>query len=734
MKKLLVSFFMLLTLIVGLNTVEINAENPINNQFDFNYEIQLGSSEIIEDGFVTPMSVNYGQVVSIDAGSLVEENYEFVGYILNGKVVYNPSIINQGIRVTEDTNITAFFKDINETAVIFTDSNQDYLGIVRYTDEFDKVPYDTENPIPDYTVLSKPGLEPIGWTENGLDTIDFDVDTFTQDTVVAVLYDVASNIDPVNLTVTNGQLATGEPSSGEYEYNQIATVEADTAPQGEYFQYWLKDGNIASLQETYSFTMLADTTVEAVYGQTEDYQSDDLFIGLSNPYQIRDNYNSFIGQFFLPDGEEMIEYGVIASESPGEITLDTYNIIKIRSNRYYSETNEFMRSIPDSLSGFIRAYMITTDGTNTTITYSPEYTDWDNTETFDESNASGSYDDGSFVGENSIGWTYVAAQDEGSYSIDSVGLMFRSNDDDYDPYLLSDTIQGGIDILSIDMRKAFTGGANDRQIKVTITPTYGEIQEYTSQIFGDSGTDENINVFLIENINVIGDFTIKIENMGEQITIDNISWLNYYPEGGASPIISGHSDLSIIEGENIDPLQGVSAVDFEDGDLTSSIDYVVKDNTNTIIDPVDFTTLSDGNYTVEYSVEDSYGNVVTDSINLEVLPLATYTVTFDSNEGSTVNPITDIDINTTISEPDPAPTKTGYVFYSWFSDSDLTNEFDFSTPITEDITLYAGWNKDGYDETTYTETGPGERPEGPGGRGGGGDLRRGSVPGCERCP
>ena len=37
------------------------------------------------------------------------------------------------------------------------------------------------------------------------------------------------------------------------------------------------------------------------------------------------------------------------------------------------------------------------------------------------------------------------------------------------------------------------------------------------------------------------------------------------------------------------------------------------------------------------------------------------------------------------------PTKSGFTFAGWFSDSALTSAFSFSTAITKDITLYAKW-------------------------------------------
>ncbi len=64
-------------------------------------------------------------------------------------------------------------------------------------------------------------------------------------------------------------------------------------------------------------------------------------------------------------------------------------------------------------------------------------------------------------------------------------------------------------------------------------------------------------------------------------------------------------------------------------------------------------------------------------------------VTFETNGGSSVSSQT-IDYNTVASEP-TAPTRTGYTFVGWYTDSALTIEWDFDTKITADITLYAKW-------------------------------------------
>ncbi len=89
--------------------------------------------------------------------------------------------------------------------------------------------------------------------------------------------------------------------------------------------------------------------------------------------------------------------------------------------------------------------------------------------------------------------------------------------------------------------------------------------------------------------------------------------------------------------------------------------------------------------------------------NLAYKVIEKCTVTFDTQvEGITVEPKKVLP-GGTITAP-TAPVREGYVFEDWYTDSECTefNKFDFATPITEDITLYAKWTEKTAD--TYTVT------------------------------
>ena len=73
----------------------------------------------------------------------------------------------------------------------------------------------------------------------------------------------------------------------------------------------------------------------------------------------------------------------------------------------------------------------------------------------------------------------------------------------------------------------------------------------------------------------------------------------------------------------------------------------------------------------------------------------TYTVTFDANgHGTAPAPQTVLSGNTATKPADP--TASGWVFGGWYKDSACTEtqKYDFNTPVTANLTLYAKWTED----------------------------------------
>lgn len=71
--------------------------------------------------------------------------------------------------------------------------------------------------------------------------------------------------------------------------------------------------------------------------------------------------------------------------------------------------------------------------------------------------------------------------------------------------------------------------------------------------------------------------------------------------------------------------------------------------------------------------------------------IVTYTVTFNTDGGSTIAPVS-VNAGSAISEPTD-PTKSGYTFVGWFADEAKTTEWVFTDVVNQNVTLYAKWEE-----------------------------------------
>jgi uncharacterized repeat protein (TIGR02543 family) len=95
---------------------------------------------------------------------------------------------------------------------------------------------------------------------------------------------------------------------------------------------------------------------------------------------------------------------------------------------------------------------------------------------------------------------------------------------------------------------------------------------------------------------------------------------------------------------------------------------------------------------VTYTDQESY-TMGTESITLYAKwTINTYTVTFDSHDGSTVDSQT-VDYDGLVIEPArPTPAKEGYIFAHWYKEPEYINAWNFATDkVTADITLHVKW-------------------------------------------
>ena len=184
-------------------------------------------------------------------------------------------------------------------------------------------------------------------------------------------------------------------------------------------------------------------------------------------------------------------------------------------------------------------------------------------EDFTNSNATSSYTDNNFAGNNGITWSYVASRDgngdTNNSGINLPALMLRRASDG--SKVTSSTISGGIGNFSVKLYKGFTGGGN-RQVELFING----VSKGVSDVFDDYDG----HTFTVDNINISGDITIEIANTTEkQVIIDDISWT---ANGGApSPTLTVTSP-----DDNAVFTSGTTSVDVEFS--TSNIDLGVAGN------------------------------------------------------------------------------------------------------------------------------------------------------------
>ena len=83
-------------------------------------------------------------------------------------------------------------------------------------------------------------------------------------------------------------------------------------------------------------------------------------------------------------------------------------------------------------------------------------------------------------------------------------------------------------------------------------------------------------------------------------------------------------------------------------------------------------------------------DTVTRAMTLTAQWVQTYTVAFDTNGGSAVDPVT-VDAGSTVTKP-ADPMKSGHNFGGWYKDSTLQTPWNFANDtVTADTTLYAKW-------------------------------------------
>ena len=665
-------------------TAVVVGNDPTSTSFNFEFETQIGNASPV----VTDLgSKDYGSSVTIDAGTF-NPSYEFATYIVNGKVEPNlPE--SHDFLVTKELDVTALYKPSGEIMVAFMDANQDVLKLEFITSGGDATPPDTSGlSVPGYVVSTTP------WSGSYIG--------ITEDTVLWVMYDL-DDATAYTVSVTNG--SADQPS---YSFNEVATV---TASGPSNFQYWEKDGEIVSLKETYSFTVLANTTLTAVYDTPSSPNPDGLFVSLIPYTDIETGNTTYVGQFNIPDGQDLIEYGVISSENFLDmITLDTPDIEKIHSNKYNPDTYEYVRHLDDSTYGSrgIRGYIITTNGSTETITYS------DYTVTTSESCTSEL-----FISEYIEGSSYnkaIEIYNGTCQDVDltdySIVLYSNGNTTPEDTEVLSGTLSHGeVFILShgsadsdiLAVADATDGGtANWNGDDAIVLEKSGVPIDIIGVVGVDpgsswpAGTGDTKDNTIVRNSDVTGPNPVWDDTEWTSYSNNTFTYLDSHTTDSAvsptSVTISG--DTTMDQG-NTTTLSAIVAP----GGAPSEVYWMSSDTSlATITQGGLVSAWGAGQVTIyAYSTTDSS---VYDTHTIDITAVTTHTVVFDSTPGSLVPSQEVVDGQTAFEPTDP--TLTGKIFLGWW-DGITPGFYDFSTPVTGPLNLFAMW--DDYYTVTYESNG-----------------------------
>lgn len=88
----------------------------------------------------------------------------------------------------------------------------------------------------------------------------------------------------------------------------------------------------------------------------------------------------------------------------------------------------------------------------------------------------------------------------------------------------------------------------------------------------------------------------------------------------------------------------------------------------------------------------TFTNVTSNMTITAQYKINSYKVSFNSNGGSAVGAKT-VNYNSKVTKPTD-PTRVGYTFEGWYTDSSLKTAYNFNSAVTKAFTLYAKWTQD----------------------------------------
>ncbi len=207
------------------------------------------------------------------------------------------------------------------------------------------------------------------------------VDKVTNDEIEVSGNFTFTMMSPVELTVTFEEMnekftvttVNGKADKEEYSNREIATVTAGNV-DGKKFSHWINTDtkSVVSYDKTYTFLVLGNTNLEAVFIENTETVEKNPFVTMSNEVtstKVGDKYRiSFSGQFFLPKDCKLKEYGMILTPDKGltvdMITLDSSIRLQKMIATNKNSVNQYVMNVNGVKPGVTRSgrmYVIYTD-------------------------------------------------------------------------------------------------------------------------------------------------------------------------------------------------------------------------------------------------------------------------------------------------------------------------------------------------------------------------------------
>lgn len=692
-----------------------------------------------------------GSKVQFNASGISPE-YTFAFYAVND-IVRDDLPQNYEFVVRSNMKITAFFRPNGSVTpanarhvVIFADNNGKIIANgVQYVADGGTATEPSVLPTkPNATYATPKWFTPQG--ESSLENI-------TSSRVYLLQY-VSSDNTAYTVNVTGGSVVEEEP----FNYNDVVTLVPNAAPAEQVFSHWEDaEGNVLSTKANYKFTVMGNVSVQAVFAATPEFPG--AVVNMSDALSIRSGYVTYKGQFDLPAGFTLVEYGFIFSRSSDVLTLDSLGATVVPSNVHNGQTGEFLRSFANDTFNSVRAYLIVKNAAQEEVivysdnkfgepvlseqviyetgfetgftagsTYNNTTLKVDGPSGFQWSTYYGTVStNATITGNNSLQmrW-YTSAVNNKGYAITNFNL---SNVTRVEFNAKSDNALVGLDVLySLDgiiweASQSYVLSTSSQSFTYNVSNSNSLYFKFQLTIPGTnpSGTSN----LVIDDIKVYG----NVQSASHEVVYDvdgvitdemilNGNLINYNPSK------TGHT----FNGWYLEPTfdtQFTGAVNQSyklyakftvnqysitfNSNGGTAVTTLTQNYLSDVIEPTEPTRAGyefNGWYTDNNTFNNLYvfSTMPLNGIALHAQWIAIdYTITFNSNGGSSVSPITQA-FGTSVTAPTD-PTNGELVFQGWYSDEALTQLYQFTTMPLNGITLYAKWGSEVVvNPVTYVET------------------------------